>query len=69
MATDLRWLSEPHTPSLFQYTYIYINGSTAPIGPGRPHYQRFMITLRHTTRYESSERVIDRPQRPLPDNI
>jgi len=33
-----------------------------------PHCRGFMITLRHTTRWDSSGRVIRRTQRPLPDN-
>jgi hypothetical protein len=44
------------------------HGATAPSGPGPPLYQGFTITLRHTTRYGSSGRVISPTQRPLPDN-
>jgi hypothetical protein len=30
-------------------TFFFFHGETAPSGPGPPHYQGFMITLRHTT--------------------
>jgi hypothetical protein len=42
---------KPHHPFVYAL-YIYIlfaNGSTAPSGPGPPHYRGFTITLRHTT--------------------
>ena len=35
-----------HNPWFFAFLY---HGATAPIGPGRPHYRGFKITLRHTT--------------------
>ena len=28
---------------------IFVNGTTTPIGPGRPHYLGFMKTFSHTT--------------------
>jgi hypothetical protein len=31
------------------FNYLMSHGATAPRGPGRPHYQGFTITLRHTT--------------------
>jgi len=29
--------------------FVFSHGATAPSGPGPPHYQGFMTTLRHTT--------------------
>jgi hypothetical protein len=37
------------TPTIPYISIFLFRGTTAPCGPGPPHYQGFTITLRHTT--------------------
>ena len=59
-------LDTVHTTVRHIYFYIF-HGATAFNGPGAPQCRGSTIILRHTTRQNSSGRVIGPSQRPLPD--
>jgi len=54
--------------SKYQYLISSPPASTAPSGPGPPHYRGFTTTLRHTTPGRTSLDEWSAPHRPLPDN-
>ena len=57
----LTWrIPPPHT-----HTHTWRNSHQCAMGP--PHYRGFTVTHTHQTLYDSSRRVINPKQRPLPD--
>jgi len=68
LLTELYLKAWPYFTIMWTTIFFY-HDATAPCGPRPPHYGGFMIILSYThhTRWNSSGRVINPTQRPLPD--